>query len=112
MTALITSRLCYTLSRHGAGMGNPLIATRHSDSFELKTAQIGRATTSNDIRSAAETARCRSVQPGEREERVARALGYSTVERTRSMWAVCRGKHAPRIRPSHEDEPTTLSNDV
>jgi len=37
-------------------MGDPLIGSRHSDPLELKTAQIGRAPTSNDIRRRAETA--------------------------------------------------------
>ena len=44
----------------GQQMGDSLIGTRHCGSFELKTAQIGRATTSNDIRSGAETAPYRS----------------------------------------------------
>jgi len=43
-----------------ARMGDSLIGTRHSGSFELKTAQIGRAPTSNDIRSGTETAWDRS----------------------------------------------------
>lgn len=46
---------CDTASPVGAVMGESLIGSRHSGSLELKTAQIGRAPTSNDIRSETET---------------------------------------------------------
>jgi len=92
-------------------MGDALIGTRHCRSVELKT---GTNWSRDDIKRhqkkrGPKTARYRSGPiAGERAERVAHGVpGYITVERTASMWAVWRGKLAPRIRLSDEDEPAT-----